>query len=200
MKFRRKNNKFSTKNTHSPIEIGKHSYGIENIRITWQGNATVTIGAFCSIANNVTIQLGGNHNLNWATTYPFGHVSNDPPFLEPIPNHPKPSKSLVIGNDVWIGNNVTILGGHTIGDGVVLAAQSHVVTDIPPFEVWGGNPARKIKDRFPPEITIRIMKLAWWQSPDKEIIKIVPLLTQNPTHEILDEIECIMSDRKLEKS
>ncbi|MBO4662310.1 MAG: acyltransferase [Bacteroidaceae bacterium] len=60
-------------------------------------------------------------------------------------------KPIIIGNDVWIGSNSLVLGGVEIGDGAIVAAGSVVVKDIPPFEIWGGNPARKIRERFSPD-------------------------------------------------
>lgn len=69
----------------------------------------------------------------------------------------------VIGNDVWIGQNVTLNRGVTIGDGSVVAAFSVVTKPIPAYEIWGGNPARFIKPRFPREISDKAIELKWWQ-------------------------------------
>ena len=55
--------------------------------------------------------------------------------------------SIIIGNNCWCGANVTILKGVKIGDGVVIAAGSVVTKDVPPNEIWGGSPAKKIKSR-----------------------------------------------------
>lgn len=56
------------------------------------------------------------------------------------------AKPVRIGNDVWIGGNVTILPGVTIGNNVVVAAGAVVTKDVPDNCVMGGVPARKIKD------------------------------------------------------
>lgn len=56
-------------------------------------------------------------------------------------------KPIVIGKDVWIGANVLILAGRTIGDGAVVAAGSVVTKDVPPFTIVGGNPARVLRVR-----------------------------------------------------
>ena len=61
---------------------------------------------------------------------------------------------IYIGNDVWLGTGVTVLKGVRVGEGVVVGAGSVVTKDISPFEVWAGNPARKIKDRFPARQTV----------------------------------------------
>lgn len=58
------------------------------------------------------------------------------------------SGTTIVEDDVWIGHNVTIVGGVTIGKGSIIAAGSVVTKNIPPCEIWGGVPAKKIKDRF----------------------------------------------------
>lgn len=54
----------------------------------------------------------------------------------------------IVGNDVWIGTGSIILDGVHIGEGSIVAAGSVVTKDIPPYEIWGGNPAVKIRNRF----------------------------------------------------
>jgi hypothetical protein len=75
-----------------PIEIGRHTYGWENIQLAWNTDATVCIGSFTSIAANLTIQLGGNHNLGWISTYPFGHLGTEI-FGNPVEGHPVPRRT-----------------------------------------------------------------------------------------------------------
>jgi acetyltransferase-like isoleucine patch superfamily enzyme len=174
---------------NSYMKIGKHTYGFENISVAWQQDQMVTVGAFCSLAGNLNIQLGGNHNSNWVTTYPFGHVPNSDWDVLPVGGHPKQSRKVEIGNDVWIANNVTLMGGVSIGDGAIIAMNSHVTRNIPPYEVWGGNPAKKIKDRFPEEIKSKLLELKWWNLPDNFIESLIPLLVQEPTLDLLQRIE-----------
>jgi acetyltransferase-like isoleucine patch superfamily enzyme len=77
---------------------------------------------------------------------------------------------LVIGNDVYIGLNVTILPSVTsIGDGAVIAAGSVVIKDVPPFAILGGNPGKVIRYRFSPETVEKIMKSKWWEKDIKEL-------------------------------
>jgi acetyltransferase-like isoleucine patch superfamily enzyme len=173
----------------SPIKSGKRTYDIENIRVAWQQDQEIIIGAFCSLAGNLNIQLGGNHNSSWITTYPFGHVSNGIWTIQPVAGHPKPSRKVYIGNDVWITNNVTLMGGVSVGDGAIIAMNSHVTRSIPPYEVWGGNPAKKIKDRFSEDIKFKLLELNWWNLPDNLIESLIPLLVQEPTLELLQRIE-----------
>lgn len=74
------------------IQIGKHTYGFENIKTSWGSGAEVIIGNFTSIALNLNIQLGGNHNLHWVSAYPFDHVSknNQALFGPAVLGHPAP--------------------------------------------------------------------------------------------------------------
>ena len=57
------------------------------------------------------------------------------------------SKAIIIGNDVWIGARVIILPGVHVGNGAVIGAGAIVTKDVPDYEVWGGNPAKKLKSR-----------------------------------------------------
>ena len=107
----------------------------------------VQFGKYCSVAANLTT---GNYVLF------AGRISfvggNDHQIDIPqstIWEWPRgDERDIVVGNDVWVGNGCTILGGVTIGDGAVIAAGAVVTKDVPPCEVWGGVPARKLKDRF----------------------------------------------------
>jgi acetyltransferase-like isoleucine patch superfamily enzyme len=173
------------------IQVGRHTYGWENISLPWVGDATVVIGSFTSIAANLTIQFGGNHNVRWISTYPFGHTGTDI-FGKAVENHPVLSKGVSIGNDVWIGNNVTIMGGVKIGNGAVVAMNSHVVGDIGDYEIYGGNPARKISDRFPYEIAEELKGLQWWEADDEQILKCKYILAKEPTMDSISELKTIL--------
>ncbi len=68
----------------------------------------------------------------------------------------------VIGNDVWIGMDTTIMPGIKIGDGAIIAAKSVVTRDVAPYTIVGGNPANKIKERFSNEIIEELLQIQWW--------------------------------------
>lgn len=172
--------------TNFGFEIGEFTYGKPILRWRGEGNVKLKIGRYCSIAENVKIYLGGNHRHKWVTTYPFP----SPPMNKDWPNAnnrglptlPTSNGDVVIGNDVWIGDDTVILSGITVGDGAVIAARSVVTKDVPPFTVVGGNPARVISNRFSDQETAMLHELKWWDwSPDK-INELMPYLcTENVT-------------------
>lgn len=151
---------------------GAFTYGTPTIR-TWGENAVLRIGKFCSIAQNVTVFLGGEHRPDWVTTYPFNALV---PALSYIPGHPRTKGDVVIGNDVWLGDGATILSGVRIGDGAVVGARALVTKDVPPYGIVGGNPAKLLRYRFEPEVVSRLLGLRWWDWVLADIEAAVPLL------------------------
>ncbi|MBW4474846.1 MAG: CatB-related O-acetyltransferase [Stenomitos rutilans HA7619-LM2] len=174
---------------HSEISIGRFSYGWENVSIMQFGEgASLIVGSFCSIASGVTIFLGGNHRTDWITTFPFGHIFVEQLGGTDIKGHPATKGDVVIGNDVWLGHNSTVMSGISIGDGAVIAANSHVVKDVSAYSIVGGNPAKEIKVRFDPEICRLLLELRWWDLP-LEIIKSITLeLSQRPDIDLLQSL------------
>lgn len=68
----------------------------------------------------------------------------------------------MISNDVWIGQNVTIMPGVKIADGAIIAANATVVKDVETYTIVGGNPAKAIKKRFSDEKIELLLKIQWW--------------------------------------
>ena len=170
----------------SEITIGRFTYGDENLLIKqWDEGASLKIGSFCSIANSVSIFLGGNHRTDWVTTYPFGHIFHDELGRYKIDGHPKTNGNVSIGHDVWLGSRATIMSEITIGSGAVVAADSHVIKDVAPYEVVGGNPAKRIRLRFDDKVIGLLLQLAWWDLPVETIKNIVPNLCALPDEDVL---------------
>jgi acetyltransferase-like isoleucine patch superfamily enzyme len=164
------------------INIGRYTYGCP--RVLWGGMAKLSIGAFCSIGQCVTVYLGGEHHTDWPSTFAFKEKFN---------GHTVTTRStkgnVTIGNDVWIGQSATILSGVTIGDGAVIGALAVVAKDVPPYAVAAGNPVRVIRYRFTEDQIARLMKLQWWNWPDKVIQKRMPLFVNNDIEKFLTACE-----------
>lgn len=166
------------------VPIGRGSYG--DLRIQrWRGTQ-LTIGAYCSFAEGVRILLGGEHRMDWVTTYPF-NVFN--PAARHITGHPRSKGDVVIGSDVWVGTEALILSGVTIGDGAVIGARAVVARDVPPYAVASGNPARVVKYRFSEDIIARLLQVEWWTWDEARIERAIPDLLQGDIEAFLARAE-----------
>jgi virginiamycin A acetyltransferase len=135
------------------------------------------IGKFCMIASDVTfIMNGANHLSDSISAYPFAIFGGD--WEDAMDGKSYPVKgNTIIGNDVWLGYNVTIMPGVKIGDGSIVASNSTVVKDVDPYTIVGGNPAMKIKQRFSEEDIKQLLVLKWWDWDIEKITKNVKALT-----------------------
>lgn len=132
----------------------------------------LVIGKFCAIAKGIEFVMNGaNHRMGSVTTYPFnimgGGWEKCTPSLEELPL----KGDTVVGNDVWIGQNVTVMPGVHLGDGVIIAANSVVAKDIPAYHIAGGNPCRVIKKRFDEEQIDFLLNLKWWDWEPEKIFR-----------------------------
>ena len=156
------------------FEIGDYSYGSPDIRMMWS-NARLVVGKYCSIAEGVQFILGGNHPLDHATTFPLFKMSG----RETASEGPFSRGDIVIGSDVWIGADATVLSGVTIADGAIIGACAVVASDVAPYSIVVGNPARLIRKRFSEDMIAQLMMLRWWDLPDEEVLALQARL-QNP--------------------
>lgn len=163
-------------------QVGKGTYGTLNIYSYGSFNEKLVIGNFVSIGPNVTFLLGGNHNYNFFSTYPFkvkllGEES------EAHSNGP-----IIIEDDAWIGINVTLLSGIRIGKGSIVGAGSVVTRDVPPYAIAVGNPATVIKYRFSKEIINKLLKFNFSKVDDSFVNSNLNILYEPLSEEILDEL------------
>ncbi|MGB2128152.1 MAG: CatB-related O-acetyltransferase [Flavicella sp.] len=141
-------------------------------------NDKLIMGKFCMIASGAKfIMNGGNHLTEAISSYPFAIFGNG--WEDAMKDKSYPHKGdIVIGNDVWIGHNATIMAGVTIGDGAIIAANATVVKDVPPYTIVGGNPAQEIRKRFSDEEIKRLLALKWWDWDISKITANVQKLTE----------------------
>ncbi|MBR4126524.1 MAG: CatB-related O-acetyltransferase, partial [Alphaproteobacteria bacterium] len=95
----------------------------------------------------------------------------------------------VIGNDVWIGQNVVILPGVHIGDGVIIGASSVVGSDIDPYSIVIGNPAKVLRKRFDDELIDLMLSFKWWDKSIEEIDSLIPILTCSDLEKVRKELQ-----------
>ena len=179
---------------HPNIEVGEYTYyDGQNFtsRVTHHydfiGDKLI-IGKFCQIGRNVEfIMTGANHQMNSVSTYPFYIFKGweqDPPKMEDLPF----KGDTVVGNDVWIGQNAVILPGVHIGDGCIIGANAVVASDMPPYSVMVGNPAKVIRKRFDDEMIELLEKLQWWNLSEKQIQKLIPILSNSDINFVKKQI------------
>lgn len=168
--------------TRSNIIVGDYTYyddidGAERFeeRVTHHyefiGDKLI-IGKFCAIAKGIEFVMNGaNHRMNSVTTYPFNIFGQGwekfTPTIEQLPL----KGDTVVGNDVWIGQNVTVMPGVHIGDGAIIAANSVVTKDVPAYCVVGGNPSKIIRKRFDDTLIDYLLKIKWWDWDSDKIFR-----------------------------
>lgn len=124
----------------------------------------LVIGRYCALARGVSFLMNGaNHTMDGFSTYPFaifgkgwGIGPDDEAFTQ---TH---RGDTIVGHDVWIGREATILPGVTIGDGAIVGAKAVVGSDVPPYAIVAGNPARVVRMRFPDAVVEALLDIAWW--------------------------------------
>ena len=151
---------------YTNLKVGEFTYGEPEILVFPNGETSnIYIGKYCSIANGVKIFAGGNHRMNWVSTFPFNQFKESFPLSKSIKNQHYSNGDVTIGNDVWIGNGATILSGVNIKDGAVIGANTLVTKDVGPYQVVVGNPMRVIKNRFEQHVIEELLQIQWWNWP-----------------------------------
>lgn len=151
------------------INVGKGSYFNGLSIYCWDESISISIGKYCSFADQISIIAGGEHDKDWVSTYPFIDLWK----MDELSHLKKPrfKGNINIGSDVWVGHGVTILSGVNIGDGAIIAAGSVVTKDIPPYSIFGGVPAKLIRYRFDMETQKSLLKIKWWDWDEYKIRK-----------------------------
>ncbi|WP_294330719.1 Pnap_2097 family protein [uncultured Sphingomonas sp.] len=160
------------------IDVGMYTIGAFD---RWRIPPGTTIGRYSSIAGSARL-VEANHAVDRLTTHPFLYL---PEFG--IVDHDLETTPQIIGDDVWIGHNATILPGcRHIGRGAVIGAGSIVMTDVPAYAIFSGVPAKLVRFRFPAEVRAAIEKTRWWELDKAALtagLKAVPDFATNVTVE-----------------
>lgn len=169
--------------------IGAFSYSSSNF------GYGVSIGRYCSLASNIKI-MGAHHFPEWVSTSPHFYAENyhdvDPFSITHIQ---RTRRNVEIGSDVWIGADVVLKSDIKIGNGAIIASNSIVTKDVPPYMIVGGNPAKTIKARFNENIIEKLDELKWWRFHKKNL---TGLLFNHPI-KFIDQLEERILSKKLEE-
>jgi acetyltransferase-like isoleucine patch superfamily enzyme len=139
---------------------GEHSFGAYSyMRSGGELYGSTTVGRFCSIGQNVIIGLEKNkHPINWLSTSFFS--KNIEKYYETLCLNNK----TIVGNDCWIGRDAVIMSGVNIGNGAIIGARALVTSDVPPYAIYAGIPAKLIRYRFSAEMIERVNESRWWNT------------------------------------
>ena len=163
----------------------------------WNGDKLI-IGKFCQIAAGVEFVMNGaNHQMNAVSTFPFYTLEGwemEPPAQTDLPL----KGDTIIGNDVWIGQNAVILPGVHIGDGAIIGANSVVGSDIEPYTIVVGNPAKPLRKRFDDELIDLLERFRWWDRSIAEINDLIPLLTCSNLERVREELKVRLQNEEAE--
>lgn len=183
------------------IKVGEFSYFgdvnfEEHVTYHYDFNGDkLIIGKFCQVAAGVNfIMNGANHKMNSVTTFPF-YIFKDwnqaSPALKELPL----KGDTVVGNDVWIGQNVTIMPGVKIGDGAIIGANSTVASDVAPYTIVAGNPAKVIRKRFDDELIDLLEEVKWWDMSIEKIQNIIPILNDSDLTFVKEKLKEILKNK-----
>lgn len=157
------------------LTIGEHTVSqTPNVRIFVHDRTALRIGDYCSINEEAVFMLGGAHAIDTVTSYPHRILWKMEGAGED--GFPELVGDIVVGSDVWVAAGAWILSGVRIGDGAVIGTGAVVRSDVPPYGIIVGNPARLVGYRHSAEQREALLEIAWWDWPEEEVRKAVPLL------------------------
>lgn len=159
-------------NENLDIKIGRYSQSyLINLNLNTNLKYIIEIGSFTQIGSNCVFHLASIHTPEFVSNQLNDIFLHDDRRLKGFYNkyYKENYGSIKIGNDVWIGANVSLRGGIEIGDGAVIGANALVTKDVQPYEIVGGVPAKHIRFRFDKETISALCKLRWWEWPREKI-------------------------------
>jgi acetyltransferase-like isoleucine patch superfamily enzyme len=164
--------------------------------------ANASAGRYCSFAEGLQVGMT-QHPAGWLTTSPVPYFPDFMNFerhfhecepewrrgLDVLDYEQRPATT--IGNDVWVGTNVYLKDGITVGDGAIIGAHSVVTRDVPPYAVVAGQPARVIRMRFAEPLVERLLAIRWWRF---NILELTGLDVRDPERAVAAFEEAIAAD------
>jgi len=164
------------------VSVGLYSFGCFD---RWRMPGPMVVGRYCSIASTVRSVLA-NHPIDSLTTHPILYDTS----LGFVQHSIEPPHPLVIEDDVWIGHNAVILPNcKFIGRGCIVGAGSVVTKNVDRYAIVAGNPAQKLRDRFPSELISAIEESRWWELNRAELLKAfrsMPNTFHKPSTELIN--------------
>ncbi len=169
------------------VDLGKYSSANEHSAVI-----RADVGAYCAFGMRTSINPF-NHPTAWLSTHEFQYHTRSYDWVREynefarLERTPEMFERVIVGNDVWLGHNVTVLAGVRIGDGAVAATGSVVTKNVPPYAIVAGVPATVKRLRFPEATIERLLNVKWW---DLELPQLSGL-PFNDTLKCLDRLEAI---------
>lgn len=149
------------------FSMGRGSYGGPTVHVYRGDTNRVTVGNYTSIALDTEFMVGGNHAIDWVTTWPIREKFDLPGAW--TGGTPWSRGDINVGSDVWICRGARILSGVTIGHGAVIGAYAVVSRDVRPYAVVTGNPATEVRRRFDDDLVDGLLAIQWWEWPEEQI-------------------------------
>lgn len=174
--------------SHQPpedlITLGRRTFGMPDVQWHWGDTRRCTVGNYSSLHPTAVIFVGGEHRPDWITTFAFREALGLPGRYEDGLPHSK--GDVVIGNDAYVGAHAVVLSGVRIGDGAVVGAGAVVASDVPPYAIVVGNPARVLRYRFGPAEREALLRVRWWDWPEERIVEQLHVLLSPDVRAFLD--------------
>ena len=154
------------------VEMGKGTTSVPYI-ISANTSDKVKIGNYCSLAHGVILITHPGHmppkglEDYRVATYPIARIRKHG--FSPSYHLPEPRNFIFIGNDVTVGANAIILPGIKVGDGAVIGAGAVVTTNVPPYAIVAGVPAKIVRYRYSSEQIRKLLQIAWWNWDEAKI-------------------------------
>jgi acetyltransferase-like isoleucine patch superfamily enzyme len=128
--------------------------------------ADCEIGRYCTFGARISVGAF-SHPTDWLSIHEFQYRNTANIYGESLidndVNYAPRANKTSIGNDVWIGDNASVRAGTSVGHGAIVGLGAVVVSDVPPYAIVGGNPARVLRYRFSEDIIAELLGLKWWE-------------------------------------